>query len=171
MDNKYCIELTDSPAPEDVQAVREGLDAYNAAQGAVVDWVPLMLFVRDKRGAVVGGLTGGTYWGWLYIGRLWIEEGLRGQGYGGKVLEEAEQEALGRGCAVTMSTSTPRIFKRCHFIRSEDIPCMVNWRICRWGTNGILCRRNWNWGVAHLAHHYANQRELKAQKEEQLWTR
>lgn len=98
MDNKYCIELTDSPAPEDVQVIREGLDAYNAAQGAVVDWVPLMLFVRDKRGAVVGGLTGGTYWGWLYIGRLWIEEGLRGQGYGSKVLEEAEQEALRRGC-------------------------------------------------------------------------
>lgn len=98
MDNEYCIELTDSPNPSDVQAIDEGLDAYNAAQGAVMDWAPLMLFIRDKQGAVVGGLTGGTYWGWLYIGRLWIEESLRSQGYGSRVLAEAEQEALRRGC-------------------------------------------------------------------------
>ena len=98
MDNVYSIVLTASPDPADVQIVREGLDAHNAAQGAPVDWVPLMLFVRDKQGTIVGGLTGGTYWGWLYIGRLWIEEHLRGQGYGSRVLAEAEHEALRRGC-------------------------------------------------------------------------
>ena len=98
MDNEYCIVLTASPDPTDVQVVREGLDAHNAAQGAPVDWEPLMLFIRDKQGTIVGGLTGGTYWGWLYIGRLWIEEHLRGQGYGSRVLTEAEQEALRRGC-------------------------------------------------------------------------
>jgi GNAT superfamily N-acetyltransferase len=98
MDNKYRIELTDSPDPDDVQVVREGLDAYNAVRGAPVDWKPLMLFLRDKQGAIVGGLTGGTYWGWLYIGRLWIRDDLRGQGYGSQILVEAEQEALRRGC-------------------------------------------------------------------------
>ena len=98
MDNEYHFELTDSPDPDDVQTIREGLDAYNAAQGALVDWKPLVLFVRDKKYAIVGGLTGGTYWGWLFIGRLWLVEDLRGQGYGSRVLAEAEQEALERGC-------------------------------------------------------------------------
>ena len=98
MDNEYHFELTDSPDPDDVQTIREGLDAYNAAQGALVDWQPLVLFVRDKKGAIVGGLTGGTYWGWLFIGRLWLAEDLRGQGYGSRVLAQAEQEALKRGC-------------------------------------------------------------------------
>ena len=34
MDNEYRIMLTDSPDPTDVQVVREGLDAYDAAHGA-----------------------------------------------------------------------------------------------------------------------------------------
>ena len=57
MDNKYRIVLTDSPDPADVQVIRERLDAYDAAQGAPVDWVPLALFVRDQHGTIVGGLT------------------------------------------------------------------------------------------------------------------
>ena len=63
-----------------------------------MDWVPLALFLHDERGAVVAGLTGATYWGWLYVGRLWVEERLRGQGYGSRLLAEAEGEALRRGC-------------------------------------------------------------------------
>ena len=98
MDNKYHFELTDSAEPNDIQAIREGLDAYDAAQGAPVDWKPLYLFLRDGRGNIVGGLTGGTYWGWLYIGRLWLVENVRGLGYGSRLLIEAEQEALKRGC-------------------------------------------------------------------------
>lgn len=92
------MTLTASPGPADVQPVREGLDAYDAEQGAPVDWVPLAVFMRDPHGKVVGGLTGGAYWGWLYVARLWIEERLRGQGYGSQILAEAEQEALRRGC-------------------------------------------------------------------------
>jgi GNAT superfamily N-acetyltransferase len=98
MNEEYTMVLTASPDPADVQAVREGLDAYDAEQGAPVDWTPLMIFMRDPHGKVAGGLTGGTYWGWLYVGRLWIEERLRGQSYGSQILAEAEQEALRRGC-------------------------------------------------------------------------
>lgn len=92
------IELTASPDPADVQVVSDGLDAYNAAHGAPMDWVPLTIFVRDGQGDIAGGLIGGTFWGWLYVGRLWIEESLRGQGYGSRLLAEAEQEAVRRGC-------------------------------------------------------------------------
>ena len=63
-----------------------------------MDWVPMALFVRDAQGTVVGGLTGGTYWGWLYITHLWVAEHLRGQDYGSRLLAEAEREALRRGC-------------------------------------------------------------------------
>ncbi len=72
MAEHHNITLTDSPEPADMQAVREGLDAYNASQGAPVDWAPLALFLRDAQGAIAGGLTGGTYWGWLYKGYQFI---------------------------------------------------------------------------------------------------
>ena len=96
--SSFRIELTDSPDPNDVQVIREGLDAFDASQGAPVDWQPLALFLRDEHGLIVGGLTGGTYWGWLYIGRLWLADGVRNQGYGRRLLAEAEQEALRRNC-------------------------------------------------------------------------
>jgi GNAT superfamily N-acetyltransferase len=98
MKDDYSLVVTAAPDPTEVQAIRDGLDAHSAAQGAPVDWVPLAVVVRDGQGTIVGGLTGGTYWGWLYIGRLWIDERLRGQGHGSRILLEAEWEALGRGC-------------------------------------------------------------------------
>ena len=98
MEDKYTTTLTDSPDPADALAVRNGLEAYDAAHGVPSDWVPLGIFVKDAAGRVVAGLTGGTYWGWLYVVRLWVDEGLRGRGTGGRLLVQAEQEALRRGC-------------------------------------------------------------------------
>ncbi len=43
-------------------------------------------------------VTGSTYWGYLYVGRLWTEQRFRNKGLGGRLLADAEQEALRRGC-------------------------------------------------------------------------
>jgi GNAT superfamily N-acetyltransferase len=94
----YSLVVTAAPDPAEVQAIRGGLEAHNAAQGVPGDWVPLAVVVRDEQGSVVGGLTGGTYWGWLYISHMWIHEGLRGQRHGSRVLLEAQAEAVKRGC-------------------------------------------------------------------------
>ena len=55
MNDEYQITLTDSPAQADLQVLGEGLNGYNAAQGAPADWLPLALFLRDEQGSVVGG--------------------------------------------------------------------------------------------------------------------
>jgi GNAT superfamily N-acetyltransferase len=94
----FSLVLTAAPDQADVQAIQGGLDAHNAAAGAPMDWVPLAVVVRDGQGNLVGGLTGGTYWGWLHIGYLWITEDLRGRGHGTRILLEAEGEAVRRGC-------------------------------------------------------------------------
>jgi GNAT superfamily N-acetyltransferase len=98
MSREYIITLTDSPAPEDLKVVREGLENYNTSMGVELDWVSLALFIRDPEGNVVGGLTGGTYWGWLYVGFFWLVEDVRGQGMGSQLLDQAEKEARRRGC-------------------------------------------------------------------------
>jgi len=98
MKSEYTITLTDSPDPDDVKTVSLGLDQYNTSMGVPTDWVSLAVFLKNSEGGVCGGLTGGTYWGWLYVGRLWLEEEIRGQGYGRQLLAKAENEALQRGC-------------------------------------------------------------------------
>jgi GNAT superfamily N-acetyltransferase len=95
---EYTLTLTDTPDPADVEVVKQGMDAYDASQGAVVDWLPLALFARNAAGAIIGGLTGGTYWGYLYVSRLWTVERVRRTGLGSRLLLEAEQEAVRRGC-------------------------------------------------------------------------
>jgi GNAT superfamily N-acetyltransferase len=56
------------------------------------------LFVRDATGTVVGGLLGGTYWGCLYVGILWLADQVRQHGFGSRLLVEAERLAVERGC-------------------------------------------------------------------------
>ena len=104
---EYTITLTDSPDPADVDVVKQRLDGYDASQGVVVDWVPLALFARDADGTIVAGLTGSTYWEYLYVTRLWTDERFRKLGLGGRLLAEAEQAARRRGChAVQLMTGS-----------------------------------------------------------------
>jgi GNAT superfamily N-acetyltransferase len=98
MKNEYIITLTDSPDPEDVKVVSDGLDNFNTSKGVPTDWVPLAIFIHDPEGKVLGGLTGGSYWGWLYVGRLWLDDTIRAHSFGSQLLAQAEAEALRRGC-------------------------------------------------------------------------
>lgn len=58
----------------------------------------LTIWLRDNRHQIVGGLVGSTYWGWLLTDFLWVDEDIRGRGYGRQLLIAAEQEALRKGC-------------------------------------------------------------------------
>jgi ribosomal protein S18 acetylase RimI-like enzyme len=98
MNNGFSIALTALPDPADLQALHRGLEGYNNAKEAPNDSTPLALIVRDPHGSVVGGLDGCTCWGWLHISALWINKRLRGQGFGKRLLAEAEHEARQRGC-------------------------------------------------------------------------
>jgi GNAT superfamily N-acetyltransferase len=62
------------------------------------DYAPLSVYCRDDDGSIVGGLTGKTYWNYLDIEFLWVEESLRKQGLGEKIINLAEKEAIRRGC-------------------------------------------------------------------------
>lgn len=47
---------------------------------------------------LLGGAKGVTYYGCLYIDMLWIDRSLRHQGWGSKVMMEAERIGRERGC-------------------------------------------------------------------------
>lgn len=100
MNNTEALRVSVEAAPpfEDVRAVRQGLDQFNLQHASEDGYRPLYAFVRDASGAVRGGLLGETYWGWLHVSILWIEDAVRGQGYGSQLLAEAEAEARRRGC-------------------------------------------------------------------------
>lgn len=93
--NDYPISISTNES--DAQFIRERLNEYNFARVPDDGHETLTLVVR-REGKIVAGLTGDTYWGWLYISLFWVDESLRGRGLGGELLAKAEAIAIERGC-------------------------------------------------------------------------
>jgi GNAT superfamily N-acetyltransferase len=84
------------------ELLRQKLRDYNrrAAPGMEApDARPLNIQVVDDAGNVIGGLAGYTYWGWLVIRLLVLDERQRGNGIGMRLMKMAHDEARARGCA------------------------------------------------------------------------
>ena len=58
----------------------------------------LRIFMRDKDNQPVGGIAADLFGGWAYISLLWVEEGLRNQGFGSELLCRLEAETIRQGC-------------------------------------------------------------------------
>lgn len=91
------FHVLDAAEPHEVEFIHDGLRRYNQ-QFAEPRYSPLYVFLRNSDRALVGGLLGDVYWGWLSINIVWIDEPYRGQGYGERMIGMAEDEARRRGC-------------------------------------------------------------------------
>ena len=98
MPESFTITRETTPDPAEVERVRQGLFAYNQRHTSDDSYEPVTLLVRDRAGAVVGGLLGSIYWGWLAVDILWLADEVRHQGWGSRLLHTAEQIAIERGC-------------------------------------------------------------------------
>ena len=105
-----------SPSENEIAFVREALDRFNKHTVGDDCHSPLNIVEYDGDGNVIGGISGGTYWGWLYIDILWVDESHRKHGIGTRLLHEAESEAIHRGChhvhVDTMSWQAPDFYKK-----------------------------------------------------------
>jgi len=90
-------EIEISHAEADARLIHDRLDAYNA-QFAPPDQHERLVLVVRRDGQLAGGLTGGTYWNWLYVEIFWVDERERGHGLGSRILARAEEIAMQRGC-------------------------------------------------------------------------
>ena len=58
----------------------------------------LGLKLDNDKDELVAALAGRTFGHWFYLESLWLDNSLRGQGIGSKLLVEAERIAIERGC-------------------------------------------------------------------------
>ena len=104
------------PTKSEIDAVREALARFNDAAVGCDGHTPLNLVEYDAAGNVIGGLIGGTYWGWMYVDILWVHEDHRKKGIGTGLLLAAEAEAIRRGChhvhLDTMSWQAPAFYQK-----------------------------------------------------------
>jgi GNAT superfamily N-acetyltransferase len=86
------------PLAADIARVRAGLMRFNEAAVGPATISQHAWYLKDSAGEVRGGLVGFIAWQWLTVDLLWVDESLRGQGYGRALLQRAEQVAREAGC-------------------------------------------------------------------------
>jgi GNAT superfamily N-acetyltransferase len=87
-----------SPNADTIKAIEEGLVDYNTAIAGYHNHQSLWLIGRDEQGHIQAGLKGVSFFQWLFVDWLWIAENVRKQGYGSRLLLQAEQVAKERNC-------------------------------------------------------------------------
>ncbi|GGE55632.1 GNAT family N-acetyltransferase [Priestia taiwanensis] len=85
----------------DKDEVNKKLYEYNLAHFAEEfhgRYKEVNIFVKDEEDTVRGGIIGALCWNWLEIHMLHVDEDLRKQGYGSKLLAEVEKVAREKEC-------------------------------------------------------------------------
>ena len=85
------------PQDEELDALRIGLSGYNTAQAGTHLRERITSFIKDEQGKVLGGIVADIKWGWLHVDWLWIDEGIRKDGWGARLLATMEQYASDKG--------------------------------------------------------------------------
>ena len=108
--------MNSAPTENEIQYIRAALDQFNRERVGEDGHTPLNIVEYDEKGNPIGGILGGTYWGWMYVDILWVHESHRYRGIGSRLLREAEKQALVRGChhvhLDTMSWQAPEFYKK-----------------------------------------------------------
>lgn len=94
----YQITYEKNPTQEDIQALNDGIIEQAKQKKGMKALDFFAFFIRDENGKIMGGCAGDNLYGCLYVGQLWVEEPLRGKGYGTQLMQKAESLAKKDNC-------------------------------------------------------------------------
>jgi GNAT superfamily N-acetyltransferase len=122
------LTVDDARDPAAEQVIADGLRRYNREQCGISDGRALKVVARDpETNAPLGGITGHTSLGVLFIDLFFLPEELRRGGVGSRLLQLAEDEGRRRGCATsflyTISFQAPGFYERHGYRVLGTIPC------------------------------------------------
>ena len=116
----YRISLELKPKEDELAILKTGMmeDAKNKAGDDAGE--RFAFFIRDDANKIVGGVDGEIWCGCLHINHLWVDEPIRGEGYGQKLMLSAENFGSERGCtfsaANTMILEVVSFYKKLGYI-------------------------------------------------------
>ncbi len=92
-----------NPDQDALNFIENQLYAFNVATTQLPFGGFISCVIRDKQNAIIAGIHGYTWGIGCHIDYMWVDENQRGQGYGSKLLEIIEAEALNRGCKLMVT--------------------------------------------------------------------
>jgi ribosomal protein S18 acetylase RimI-like enzyme len=113
------MRITAKWTQEDREYIRTKLIEYNLSQlpeEVNHPMKPISFLLRDEQDQIVGGITGTMFWQCMHVDFLWLEESLRGKGYGKQLLAKMEEAAKEHSCRLiqldTFSFQAPDFYQR-----------------------------------------------------------
>ncbi|MEB0045905.1 MULTISPECIES: GNAT family N-acetyltransferase [unclassified Pseudomonas] len=124
----HQIVVSDEIDPHVSQLISAGLNTFNDQVTGINDRQALAVTVRDAlTQQVLGGITGRTSLGLLFIELFYLPDALRGSGLGSRLLQAYEEEGRKRGCRsavlYTLSFQAPGFYEKNGWQRFGEIPC------------------------------------------------
>ncbi len=128
MKREPLITVTDTPDPRVEKLIGDGLRRYNAEKSGIDDSRALAVVVSDPdTHEILGGISGRTSRGLLFVDLVYLPDTLRGEGLGRRLLALAEEEGRRRGCRAavlyTSSFQAPGFYLRRGWRVFGEIPC------------------------------------------------
>ncbi len=117
MDNYTLIPTSGEPGPDEKKTIVAGMLAYHRSKGHIRkekdDYFSVVLKYQDN---TVGAIVVSFRWDTMHIETLWIDESIRGKGWGTRLVEAAEKEAITRNCYLaytdTFSWQAPKFYEK-----------------------------------------------------------
>ncbi|GAA2902325.1 GNAT family N-acetyltransferase [Enterococcus pseudoavium] len=114
------MDLIENNTLEMQEVVREKVVEFgNSSLPSSIDTLPEASFgcyLYNDEEKVVGGITAHSFWNIMHIDFFWVDESLRGQGQGKKLLIKMEEIAKREKCNVihleTFSFEAPRFYAK-----------------------------------------------------------
>lgn len=89
----------------DIDILAIGLDTNAKHKRGHIPTEEFGFFLHDEDNKIVGGCNGLLYYGCAFVDQLWVDEKYRGQNYGTKLLQTAEDFAKKKNCSfITLET-------------------------------------------------------------------
>ena len=114
------MKLTKPSKPNDseFESLKRGLNEYNESFTGQTHSETVATFLKDENGSVVGGILGEINWDWLYIKGLWVDQNIRNDNWGSKLLRSLELHAISKDVlGIRLETTT---FQALDFYKKND---------------------------------------------------
>ncbi len=121
--------IAGQPENDEWDVISSGMVAHHASHGHDRKDTFFSFILKNDKKEVVGSIVGAARWGWAAIRTLWIHDSLRGKGWGRKLMEEFEKEAIRLGCKYaytdTYTWQAPEFYRKLgyeEYARLDDFP-------------------------------------------------
>lgn len=104
---------------EDVERIKQAMDAFDAKMLPPENIRDLNFVVRNGKEEIIGGIIANTRYSTVYINTVWVDERYRKQGIGKKLIDRVELEARKMGC-ICSALGSWESFNTRHFYESLE---------------------------------------------------